>query len=217
MIDFLIHFFSKPIKIIALVTFFYALTNITNRNKNMLFLLVILFVCILTEIVNSILISNGVLNTGLSTTIGILVHNFLWLYLLSGFVVFKKLFYFLFVLLLGFVTINLFFIETSSHFNYYSFVASAFIYITIFIYESFFQLKRENFKFFTSNNYLLLCSPLFFFFCLSFLFGFKSRSVTSHVLFDKIKLYDFVIYFVNFIYYTLINIYIYREKKLKHA
>jgi len=154
---------------------------------------------------------------GLTYSLSMIINGSLWLVLISEVFLNKKAASILLAAFLLFSIINLFFGEGLTNCNFNTFIVGAFIYISIFIYESFYQLKKENLSFFLSNNYLLLSSPILFFFGLSFVFGFKSRELAETTIFGNIRLYEFIIYFVNIIYYTLINIYIYREKRLKHA
>lgn len=111
---------------------------------------------------------------------------------------------------------NLVFIEKGDC-NFYTFIAGGLLYIALFIYESFLQLRNENFSFFLSRKYLLLSVPILFFFGFSFIFGFKSDELAERKIFGLIELFDFIAYFSNISYYTLINIYIYRERRLKYA
>jgi hypothetical protein len=52
---------------------------------------------------------------------------------------------------------------------------------------------------------------------MSFMFSFKSHDLGETRVFADFKLYSFLQVFVNFIYYTLLNLYIYSEKRLSHA
>ena len=79
--------------------------------------------------------------------------------------------------------------------------------------ESFYQLKQENFPFFFSNQFLLLMAPVLFFIGLTFMLGFKNHEILMAVFFGKLQLYKTINIVVNIVYYTLLNIYIYREKK----
>ena len=112
-----------------------------------------------------------------------------------------------------FSIINWLAIEGSSGFNYYTFVVGAFLYLIFFIIESFYRLSKEDFAFFLANDFILLLAPILLFLGLSFMFGFKSKLVTSTMLFPNIKLYDAIVYFVNVVYYVLLNMYIYKERK----
>jgi hypothetical protein len=215
MMDFVFEFL-KPLKIVVLLTFLFAVTILQWQNTTHRYVLKILAVCILTELINSALIVNAK-SIVLCYTLSIVIHHSLWLSLLSRFVTFPKTAYLFFLGFTGFAIVNLFFIEGTDKFNYFTFVAGAFLYIGLFIYESFSQLKKENFPFFLSNDYVVLLAPVFFFFGLSFMFGFKSKEITSFLIFGDVKLYTFIAYFVNIVYYTLLNIYIYREKRLQHV
>lgn len=215
MIDFIFHFLS-PLKILVLLTLLFGLFRLDRKNETHRHLLAILFVCFFTEVINSILIVNKK-PIVLCFSISIIIHNGLWLWLLAKNAVFKKAAFLLLGCFLVFGLINLCFFDGTQKFNYYTFVMGAFLYIIIFIYESFYRLREENFEHFLSNTYILLVAPVLFFFGMSFMFGFNSKNVTSFLLFGHLKLYTFITYFVNIIYYSLINIYIYREKKLKNG
>lgn len=215
MIDFVFEFL-KPLKILVVLTFVLALAGLKWQNHTHRYILQILCVCMLTELINSILIFNSK-SISLPFTLSVILHHSIWLLLLGRVTVFQKTFRFLLFGFIVFAIANLFFIEGTDRFNYYTFVVGAFLYIVIFIYESFYKLKQEDFPFFLSNNYLLLLAPVLFFFGLSFMFAFQSKSITSFIIFGDIKLYTFIIYFVNIVYYTLINLYIYREKRLRNV
>ncbi|MFT3796208.1 hypothetical protein [Flavobacterium sp.] len=206
--------FINPIKVIVLFSFVFALLRLNWRNKNHLYLILILAVCLITECVNSVL-SLLDLSNGLAISISIIFHDCFWILLLR-----RNLSYQLTAtaglgLFLLFAAGQLILMESAFAFRYYSYTIGAFIYIVLFLNENFHQLKKENLSFFFSNTYLLLFAPVLFFIDLSLLFGFENRSLTSTKIFHGIKFYDFVIYFVNVVYYSLINVYIYREKKMK--
>ncbi len=111
-----------------------------------------------------------------------------------------------------FSVINFIVIEIIDIYNYYTFVFGALLYVILFIYESYRQLREENLMYFLSNNYLLLFAPVYFFFGMGLLIGFKPLNVTGEILFGQVTLYVFIVNIVCIAYYTLINIYIYREK-----
>lgn len=204
--------YINPIKILVILTFVFALANLRRSNKNHIYLLCILGICAVTEIINSLLYYLQ-LSNGLVMSISIIFHDCFWLALLQRNTATKFQSIAVIGLFLAFAIINLFLMDSIYAFDYYSFVIGAFIYVVLFLYENFYQLKRENLSFFLSNSYLLLFAPVLFFIDLSLMFGFDSPAVTSKKVFGFIKLYDFTIYFVNIVYYSLINIYIYREKK----
>lgn len=213
MVEF-IYQFSKPLKILVLLSLLYALYGLKWKNQTHRFVIAILFLCFFLELTNSILLFYRK-SIVFSSTIGAILHHGLWLWLLARNAVFKKTAFLLLYAFMAFALANLFFIDGMQKFNYYTFVVGAFLYIIIFIYESSYRLRKENFEFFLSNIYILLIAPILFFFGMSFMFGFNSKNVTSFLLFGDVKLYTFITYFVNIIYYALINVYIYREKKLK--
>lgn len=215
MINFVYHFLS-PLKIIVLLTLLSGLLFLDRKKQIHRHLLAILWVCFLTEVINSILIVNKK-SIVLCVSISIIIHHGLWLWMLAKNAAKKNAAFLLLGCFLLFGLINMGFLDGTKKFNYYTFVVGAFLYIIIFIYESFCRLRQENFDFFLSNTFILLTAPVLFFFGLSFMFGFNSKNVTSYLLFGQLKLYTFISYFVNIIYYSLINLYIYREKKLRHV
>lgn len=108
---------------------------------------------------------------------------------------------------------NLFLYEGINHFAHYNFIVGAFFYVFVFIYESFIEVKKENLLFFESNDYLLLVSPVIFMLGYSILMSFNNRTLNVTIVFAGRTLYDIIGYFINFIYYSLLAIYCYREKK----
>lgn len=200
---------SQPLVLLAFIVALIYLnkSNVVNRA-----LIAILSICTLTEIITTVFIVFE-MNISLVYNISLAFHNCLWLVLLT--LAFKKkwlkmvvLGYFLYCLL------NLFVIEGINYFNYNIFIVGALLYISIFISESFLQLKRENFGFFMSNLYVVLYAPIVFFFSMGFIFAFRTFEFGNVF---NIDLYDFIISYVNLIYYSLVIFYIYREKKLAYG
>ena len=208
-----IFIYINPVKLIVLGTFIYAFATLRCDVKEHKFLLAILSLCFATELVNTVLILLGFrFNSVLS--ISNAIHIVLWLFLLRSVGDLKTIVVFCIAVFITFAAINFFFFEGMVFFNYLSFVVGALLYIALFIVESFRQLSVENFTFFSSNSYLLLMTPLIFYFGLSIMFGFQSFELTSTRIFGGIKLWDCAIYFTNIFYYSLVNIYIYREKRI---
>lgn len=118
-------------------------------------------------------------------------------------------------LILG--AINLFFYEGLDQFNHYNFIAGAFMYVFLFIYESFNQIKKENLAFFQTNNYLLLFSPILFMLGYSILISFNNRTLNATIVFAGMTLYDIIGYFINLIYYSLLITYCFREKNVNYV
>lgn len=201
-------------RIFVIITFTSSLLFLNLKNENNKLLLSILSVSFITELVAVILIctDNRTL-IGTLYSLSVLLHHGLWLYLLISSVYKSKYLYYVLVSFILFGVYNLYFLEGVVKFNYLTFIVGALLYIIIFIYQSFLQLKQENFPFFQSNNYLLLFAPILFFFGMSFMFGFRSNEITSAIIFADIKLYKVINQFVNCIYYLLLIVYIYKEKK----
>jgi len=206
----------SPIQIYILSTFVFALLFYKPEHEGSKLLILILLINSIVEVVTTILISKQQ-KVGLIYSVFLLLHNSVWLLLLYKTFKRKTLYKIIFLVFLSSAFVNLFFGEGLADFNINTFIAGSFLYLIIFIYESFSKLKQEDLSFFLSNHFLLLFAPVLFFFGESFILGFKSRELITTKLFGNIFLYQFINYFVNIAYYTLINIYIYREKKMKHA
>ena len=206
----------EPIQVYELLTFLVALLFLKlkkNTVNQLLFL--ILFVNIATEMLTTFIHYEE--KPRLLFTISVFLHNSFWLFLLSKSIRKSAIFLPLFCCYILFSILNLFFMEGIEKFNFNTFIIGAFLYLVLFIYGSFHELKKENYNFFLANQYLLLFAPVLYFFGLSFVFGFKSRMLTETIIFGDVSLYEFIISFVNIVYYSLVNIYIYREKKMNHG
>ena len=146
--DEIFYLYCKPIKVIVFLTFLHTIFGLQyKKNKTHLYLLIILMTCLLTELAIPLLRFYSV-PTGIYITISVIIHHSAWLLILGENVIFKKLYFVLFISFYIFCFFNLFLLSGYDKFNYYTFVAGAFIYISVFIYESFYQLKKENFSFF---------------------------------------------------------------------
>jgi hypothetical protein len=191
--------------VITLVLYF-----VFNNKNKMLGLL--LFLSVVNIIVTD-LFKHFRIDTFFNNNIYVLAHNLLWILLLQKQSLNPKLSTSIIWGFLFFNCFSLFYSSIFKEFNFNAFILGALIYTTLFVFESYSNLKKENLSFFISNNYILLFAPILFFLGMSFMLGFRSKSVTGTVLFGEVKLYTFVNYFVNIIYYSLINIYIYKERK----
>jgi hypothetical protein len=203
---------SIIIKILVLITLLHALFNLKRKkpiNKLLVFILTLSF---FTEAINTFL-KYKMIPFGIFTTLSLVINAILWMLILHQVFRIKRGIVLSMILFAVFAIINLFFIEGYIKFNYYTFVLGSFLYVVLFIYESFYQLKKENFYFFQSNKYILLFSPILFFLGLSLMFSFKSFSLTSTKIIGEVKLYTFINIFVNVIYYLSLNYYILKEKK----
>lgn len=203
------------VKIVVFVTFIVACISLKLEKQNkVLFAILLLNFC--TEIATSVMVYNKK-SIVFITTVSILLHHALWLYMLGMLWLNKATGYIPVALFLFFALTNLFFIEGFFAFNFKSFIFGALLYILIFLYYSYYNLQKENFPFFSSNSYLLLFCPVLFFLGFSFIFGFKNKALNSTLIFGTFKLYSFISIFVNLAYYSLINIYIYRNKRIQNV
>ena len=188
-----------------------------KKEKNEL-LLIILTINFITELTTAMFVNSGHSSRiGLLYSISVIIHHSLWLLLLMKSVPPVR---YLKYILYGFILFGIYdliFQEGDSRFNYLTFIVGALLYIIIFIYQSFLQLQRENYSFFPTNTYLLLFAPILFFFGMSFMFGFRSNTITSTLVFQDVKLYTVINQFVNIVYYGLIMVYIFKEKKYKYV
>lgn len=207
--------FMNFTQLLVIFTFFVVLITYNRHNKLHRILLSILLVSLINEIICLIFLYRKT-DISLVYSINTIFHHPLWLLLLFKATNRKMLLNIVLPAYLVYCIINLIYIEGYHKFNYDSFIVGAFLYLIFFIWESFYRLKKEDFGFFLSNNYLLLFAPVLFFFGLSVIFGFKSRQLSETVIFGDTRLYTVIGYFINIVYYALINLYMYREKKSKH-
>ena len=209
-----IYDYINPIKVIVVITLLFTLFSLSFKTRLHRFLLLILIICFVNEVINSIFIYCEK-PIGITNSVSIVFHHLLWLLLLRDNCSKKEMLTYSIDFFLLFSILNFTIMVSTGNYNYYTFVVGAFIYVVFFIYESFYQLEKENLPFFISNNYILTTAPLLFFFGMSLLFGFKNKSITSTIVFNSMTLYNFIINLVCLVYYTLVNIYIYREKTIK--
>lgn len=200
------------IYILLIVTFLNSIFGLTWKQQTHRYIILLLSVFILNEIIG-VVCTLFFFTFKINFTITLFIHAILWLLILKKSVRNPRIVTGLLIAFITFSLCDVFFIEGWELFNCYSFILGAFIYLIVFLIESFYQLKQENFSFFFSNQFILLMTPVLFFIGLTFMFGFKSHEVITTVFFGKIELYRIIILIVNIVYYTLLNIYIYREKK----
>ena len=206
--------YINPIKILVFATLVFAMLKLDRRKPVNRDLIMILGICAATELITSLFIFFDIRH-GFSTTVSVIFHHSMWLLLLSRVAIFKRPIVFSIGLFVVLGVINLLFYEGIVMFNYYTFVAGAMLYLVILIAESFYRLFKEDFTFFLTNSFFLVFAPVVFFFGLGMMFAFKSKVITSQLLFGHLKLYYCIIYFVNVLYYLLICVYIYKEAKLR--
>jgi hypothetical protein len=207
--------YIMPINIYLLVTMLFALWKLDKKKTDNKLLLTVLIVMVVTEVISVLLQITGY-TKGISIlyNLSMPIHNVLWLYILYRNINMKLLTKFLAIVYLLFVVATNLFRASLSSFNDYIMIVGAFIYLVIFIIESFNELQKENFTFFTSNMFLLLFSPILFFLGLSIGFGFHSSELIKKEVFG-FELYHLIVHFVSIVYYTFINIYVYKENKIR--
>lgn len=196
------------LKIYYLVTLFYFFYK-KCKSK---FLLLLLLMAVINTIVTTVFV-NYKISLAPITNLYILVHDFLWLYMINK-IVFTKKSYVMPVVFLIYGLVNLFFAEGFAIFNSDTFIFGSFLYVLTLFYASYMHLKNENLTFFFQNTYLLFAAPVMFFISYSLVFAFSNKTLNSTILFYGISLFNLVNLFANFIYYSLINLYIYRAHKI---
>ncbi|MFY7730420.1 MAG: hypothetical protein ACOVRN_12945 [Flavobacterium sp.] len=176
----------------------------------------IITVSLLSEIGSLILVYHD-LSINYAYNTALLLHHTLWLLLIVRQVGYRGVGYLLPGFFFVFGIFNLIFGEGIDNFNCNTFVIGSFMYLGIFIVESFRQLKRENFDFFSAPSYLMLFAPVMFFLGLSFEFSFRNYELGNSLVLGLVRLYTFISYFVNIIYYTFLIIYIIKINQPKYA
>jgi len=196
------------LKIYYLVTLFYFFYK-KCKSK---FLLLILLLAVINTILTTVFV-NYKISLAAITNLYILAHDFLWLYMINK-IVFENKYYVLPAVFLIYGLVNLFFAEGFDIFNSDTFIFGSFLYVLTLFYASYMHLKNENLAFFFQNTYLLFAAPVMFFISYSLVFAFSNKTLNSTILFYGISLFNLVNLFANFIYYSLINLYIYRAHKI---
>ena len=200
------------IKFIVLLTFLHAIFRLKTKKRINKYLFYIVGISAVVEIINTYLQVKGFSYSIISTFRVVLITIF-WFRILQMIIKTKRLIIATMVVFCLFAMFNFLFMEGPLQFNYYTFLAGAFLYSVFFIFESFFQLKHENFYFFQSNKYILIFSPIIFFLGLSILFLFKSNSLITGSFFNNIKWYTYIHSLVNVVFYLSLNYYILKEKR----
>lgn len=199
------------IKLYILFTFLLAVY--LSHNKQ---LIVLLLLGVVNTIISTFFREKNI-SIDLNTNLYILLHTLIWFYILWKSSYKNYIIYCMF-LFIALSIINLYFSESFEKINNsIPFIVGAFMYVMFFLIESFSQLHKENLDFFKSNNFILIFSPVAFFIGMSLVFGFKNRTLNDTMIFKGINFYKLINLIVNMIYYSLINIYIFRENKNKNG
>ncbi len=207
----------NPVKVIVVLTFLHAVLCLPKKTIINQITFLIISLSLFIEVINSILIfNNQPIKHFLSITI--IFYFTLWIYLFKILrnTPIKKYINPIICLYLIYGFSNFLYVQHNG-FSYYNFVIGSLLYIILFLIVSFSFLKKEELRFFQSNSFVLLFSPIMLFLGLSFMFSFKSSAIISYKILNDIELYALVNYSVNFIFYAILNYYIYKERKLKNA
>ena len=202
---------SIIIKLFVLLTFLHALLRLETKKKINKYLFYILTISVFAELVNSYLNMNH-LSYGTFTTFNLVSSTILWFLILHMIFETKRLLILSIVIFSLFALYNLLFVEGVLNFNYYTLIFGAFLYILFFVFECFFQLKKDNFYFFQSNKYILILSPVIFFMGLLVLFIVKNLALSSSAFRGDIMLLPFVQVTVYLAFYLSLNYYILKER-----
>lgn len=197
----------------VLFTLVVGLVFLDKNKQTSKIVLLILFISSVTEIIGFLLLRNYK-DFYYLYSLYFIFHSGLWLLIVCK-IFNKKNIYIVTIGFFVFAIINILLLE-GPNLNQMTFVVGALCYISIFAIESYHQLKNENLNYFVTNTYLLLFAPILFFFGFSFLLSFRNSNVMHSLVLGKTDLYSFISYFANISYYSLINLYIYREYKLKN-
>lgn len=195
------------INLYILVSVFWYFYN-KNQSTELRYILVITIInIILTEIFLCYSIA-----LRLSSNLYLFIINFLWLRLIAKYYK-KELLFFTFGVL-TIISYSLVDFNITGVFNKLFFVLTALLYVILFLLLCFKKLHQENIDFFQSSNFIILFAPVLFFLGMSLLWGFQNSQLNSYILFADFTLYNFINLIANLVYYTLINIYIFKMRKL---
>lgn len=200
---------SNHIRLYIVITLIWCSIFYVKKKENH-YVIGILLLGVACEIVTAIFNDQPRINHG-NVNIYFILNSILWFLIFYELGHNKKRVIWTIVGYLIFSVVNLEFIEKGL--NYNLLIVGSLLYLILFIIESFIQLNDENLSFFQSNKYLLLFCPVMFFLGLNFILAFKSTSISSTKIYGDITLYQLINYPVNIIYYTLINLYMFAEKR----
>jgi hypothetical protein len=205
------------INVTVLLTFIYALFNLNRNVKVNVYLLIILLSGLLSEMSIIILKNFNTKTTYVHFIVNFFFHTF-WLLILNIYATKKKLLLYLTYFYILFFIVNFIIIYNSNIYNFNSFVLGSIIYTLFFIKENYRQMKAESIEFFINDSYLLIFSPLMFMLGLSLILSFAKAEILRAEIFWGITLYKLFVNLACLVYYSLINIYVYRQKnQIKHG
>ena len=175
----------------------------------------VLILSIFNELVSTYLRRSGI-PIAYSTNIYIVLHQLIWFAILYKMSPRKKTICVAAFLFVCFAVADAVFIEGWHTWRCYTFVAGSFLYVVIFLLDSWKALRHEQFEYFLSDQYLLIASPVLFFSGFSLLFSFSDYGIYEKQI-AGITLFNWIARLVNFIYYSTLSYYIYTYKRRQYA
>lgn len=206
----------NPIRIYVILTFVMVLLFYERKNRKHQLLLAAVGLATVNELLTVAFRLYG-LPYSFSTSVYVVFHTVLWFLIFIRVSSMATSIRSAMMVYIGFTLYNFCFLDGIRTFNSYTFIVGALLYVILFIADSVRELNRENLDYFSSPNYILIAAPVLFFTCFSFSFGFKTTLYDNVVLFDDFTVWNCISYFANITYYTMINIYLYRNKKYKNG
>ncbi len=202
---------SIIINVFILLTYLHALLKLKTKKVINKYLFYILSISFFSEIINACLKYNEISNTAF-TSISLIVISIFWFLILYMIFDTKKLIIAIIIVFSLFAVANLLFLEGTIQFNYYTLVLGSFLYLLLFVYECFRQIKKDNYYFFKSNKYILILSPIIFFIGVGLYFFLNTNSLTFSNIIENLKMLVYFNIIINVIFYLFLNYYILKEK-----
>lgn len=199
-----------PVAVIVFATFLLYITLLKIKTTEHKLVFWILLVDVIIEFFSALMLALN-LNYVPIYNIGFYLHNVLWLALLIKVMEWKKWGYYVLIFYAVFAVSDSCF-SPISLLNVKGFIFGGMLYILLFILAIYSKLKSEDFLFFYKNQFIIISVPIMFFFGLCITLAFDSQ-VRKIVIYKEYSLYDLINNFVNIIYYSLLLIYIKKERK----
>jgi len=209
-------FFANPsnyVKLYILLSFIWCSVFYVKKRENQ-YVIAVFLLSVVCEVITTIFKEQVLIRHG-NVNVYFIFNSVLWFLVFYEVGHIKKRVIWTIVGYLIFSFINLGFIEKGL--NYNLLIVGSLLYLILFVIESIVQLKEENLSFFQSNKYLLLFCPVLFFLALNFVLDFKSVYISKTKIFWDVTLYELINYPANIIYYSLMNIYMFKEKRNKNV
>lgn len=181
-----------------------------KSNKIDRYVLSILLISCVSEILKLYIKNDPFTSSKIINNIYVGLTFIFWLFIIGAIHKNNRVIQISIAILIAYILVNPFKIQKFLQFDHYAFILGSFIYCLIFLITSFKKLKNDDLDYFKSNNFILLFAPILFFIGLSFVFGFQDTEASKIMVLGKFELYSIISYFVNIVYYSLINLYILR-------